>query len=162
MVHGVAMGCRKVILVFNTNPNASDSIHVIQPEEFGGKRDTDIPVVIAYNQSHYESLHPLDEVDIEKTMQLVQSYITGNYQFSRKDIPFLTTKPSVQSLKENSEDNIIGKLEQLRSIRMKDRTVDQQREFRRLSMILKRKNMSTDEKEKIKENDKEAKRLKKM
>ena len=106
------------------------------------KRDTDIPVVIAYNQSHYESLHPMDEVDIEKTMQLVQSYITGNYQFSKKDILFLTTKPSVQSLKENSEDNSLGKLEQLKSIRMKDRTVDQQREFRRLSMIWKRKNMN--------------------
>ena len=34
------------------------SLYVIRPEEFGGVKDSDIPVVLAYNQVHYESLHP--------------------------------------------------------------------------------------------------------
>ena len=32
-------------------------------------------VVVAYNLVHYESLHPVEEQDIEETVKLVISYI---------------------------------------------------------------------------------------
>ena len=66
VIHGIAKGCKKNILIFNTNPHASESIHVIKASEFNGQVDTEIPVVLCYNQSHYESLHPFSREDIEK------------------------------------------------------------------------------------------------
>ena len=38
---------------------------------------------------HYESLHPVADTDIEKTKWLVQRYISGKYEYSKKDIPYL-------------------------------------------------------------------------
>ena len=57
-MHGIARGCKKDLLIFNTSPEASDPIYVISASQFGGQIDSDVPVVLAYNQFHYESLHP--------------------------------------------------------------------------------------------------------
>ena len=89
VIHAIARGCNKNILIFNTSVEAADPIYVIEASQFGGFSDTDIPVVVAYNQVHYESLHPLTEDDIENTKMLVNSYIDGTYQFTKKDIPYL-------------------------------------------------------------------------
>ena len=89
VIHAIARGCNKNILIFNTNIEAADPIYVIQANHFGGFSNTDIPVVIAYNQVHYESLHPLTDQDTEQTKMLMHSYINGTYQYKKKDIPFL-------------------------------------------------------------------------
>ena len=89
VIHAIARGCNKNILIFNTNIEAADPIYVIQANHFGGFSDTDIPIVIAYNQVHYESLHPLTDQDTEQTKMLMHSYINGTYQYKKKDIPFL-------------------------------------------------------------------------
>ena len=85
LIHAIARGCKKNILIFNTSTKAFDPIYVVKGNQFGGAVDTDIPVVLAYNQVHYESLHPSSLEDIEKTQSLVNTYITGNYEFHRKD-----------------------------------------------------------------------------
>ena len=82
-MHGIARGSHKDILIFNTNPNAADPIYVIQASKFGGFADSEIPVVLAYDQIHYESLHPVDQDDINKTKDLVNSYINGEYVFAK-------------------------------------------------------------------------------
>ena len=89
VLYAIAKGCKKNILVFNTSVHASDPIYVIRGTEYGGSIDSDIPVVIAYNQAHYESLHPKSLEDIEKTKHLVNVYSEGNYEYSKKDIPYL-------------------------------------------------------------------------
>ena len=89
VIHGIAIGCRKNILIINTSLEASSPVYVIRPEEFGGIRDSDVPIVLAYNQVHYESLHPVSNLDVEKTKLLVNSYIAGTYTFKREDIGFL-------------------------------------------------------------------------
>ena len=78
MLAGIASGIRKRILVFNTNENIADTGHdpvsVIDPIEHGGYVDSEVPVVIAYDLVHFESLHPVDMQDIEKTINLIRSY----------------------------------------------------------------------------------------
>ena len=94
VLHAIARGCNKNILIFNTNVAAADPIYVVEASQFGGFSDSDIPVVVAYNQVHYESLHPVSELDIDKTKMLVNLYIAGNYQYKKKDIPFLISASS--------------------------------------------------------------------
>ena len=73
VIHAISKGCRKTILIFNTSTSASSPIYVVKPTHFGGFEDCDIPVILGYNQYHYESLHPLTEEDIDKTKALVES-----------------------------------------------------------------------------------------
>ena len=89
VMHGIARGCKKDILIFNTSPEAWDPIYVITASRFGGQTDSDIPVVLAYNQNHYESLHPVSVEDINKTKDLIYAYVSGNYTYSKNDIPHL-------------------------------------------------------------------------
>merc|ERR1711947_4333 len=70
VIHAIAKGCNKNILIFNISLEAYYPVYLIQAKEFGGFTDTDIPVVICYNQVRYESLHPVSDEDIEKTKQL--------------------------------------------------------------------------------------------
>ena len=87
MLPGIACGVRKVLLIFNTNPaTPHDPIYVVNPRDFDVIPDTDIPVVLCYNMSHYESLEPCKESDIDKTLDLVKKYVNGEYQYSKKDI----------------------------------------------------------------------------
>ena len=91
MLPGIACGVRKILLIFNTNPDSPhDPIYVVNPAQFNVQTDTDIPIVLAYNLSHYESLHPSGEQDIEATINLVKEYEEGRYRFRRQDIPALT------------------------------------------------------------------------
>ena len=91
LIHAISRGSKKVILIFNTSTQANDPIYVVEPERFGGVRDSDIPIVLAYNQSHYESMHPKSPEDVQKTIELIRQYINGDYPYSKKDIDYLTT-----------------------------------------------------------------------
>ena len=111
MMVGIACGIRKRILIFNTNENISttghDPVSVVDPTQYGGRIDNEIPVVVAYNLVHYESLHPVDGHDIEETVKLTKSYIANpsrylqEYGFTRNDIMFLVSqnmiKPTIES-----------------------------------------------------------------
>ena len=75
MMAGIACGVRKRILIFNTHANTThDPISVVDPRDYGSDIDSEIPVVIAYNLVHFESLHPADEKDILETIKLVNLY----------------------------------------------------------------------------------------
>ena len=54
MMAGIACGTRKLILIFNTHElTPHDPISVIDPVDYGGAKDTDIPIVLAYDLVHY-------------------------------------------------------------------------------------------------------------
>ena len=73
MMFAIACGVRKVILIFNTNLNSPhDPIYVCDPLKLGVQADTNVPVVLAYNLAHYESLKPLTPSDTQKTSELVE------------------------------------------------------------------------------------------
>ena len=71
---------------------------VVDPTQYGGRIDNEIPVVVAYNLVHYESLRPVDGHDIAETVSLTKSYIANpsrylhEYGFTRNDIMFLISQ----------------------------------------------------------------------
>ena len=74
---------RKDILVFNTpwtinGVSAHSPIYVISPDQYDSTnvRDTEIPLVIGHDGTHFESLIPCNE-DIKKTIELVKAFKTG-------------------------------------------------------------------------------------
>ena len=81
MIHGIACGLKKVLLIFNTNPDTPhDPIYVVKPSDFDVDQDTEIPIVLCYNMSHYESLEPCTEHDVQATVNLVKDY-KGRYHY---------------------------------------------------------------------------------
>ena len=113
MIAGIACGMKKRILIFNTNEKTThDPISVVDPLHYGGVIDTDIPVVVAYDIVHFESLHPVDSKDIDETIKLVKSYIAQpsrygvEYGFTRSDIKDLisdcTTNASEEKVSSES------------------------------------------------------------
>ena len=92
VVNGIARGSKKNLLIFNTSLRAASPIYAIEATEFGGSIDSPIPVVLAYNGFHYESMHPISESDIASTMRLFDMYIAGEYGFRRQDIQDLLLK----------------------------------------------------------------------
>ena len=110
---GIACGTRKRILIFNTNENINttghDPISVVDPRDHGGHIDSEVPVVVAYNLVHFESLHPVDESDIKETVKLVNSYSSKpsrymqEYGFTSKDMPYLISADLKSTLGQKSE-----------------------------------------------------------
>ena len=45
--------------------------------QFNVQADTEAPIVLAYNLSHYESLNPCSEHNIQETINLVKAYQEG-------------------------------------------------------------------------------------
>ena len=81
MLAGIACGIKKILLIFNTNINTPhDPIYVVNPSNFNVQPDTEIPNVLAYNTSHYESMEPCTMADIQSTVQLVKEYEEGSRQ----------------------------------------------------------------------------------
>ena len=99
MLPGIACGIKKFLLIFNTNLDTPhDPIYVVDPRKFNVEPDIEIPIVLAYNLSHYESLHPCEEADIQETVNLVNKYLTGRYQFTKSDLPYLLTIESTRTI----------------------------------------------------------------
>ena len=65
MLPGIACGIKKYLLIFNTNlESPHDPIYVIDPNKFDVAANDPIPIVLAYNISHYESIYPCTDHDI--------------------------------------------------------------------------------------------------
>ena len=110
MMAGIACGTRKLILIFNTHEmSPHDPISVIDPAHYGGLRDSEIPIVLAYDLVHYESLHTVDCHDIDETIKLAKSYIAKpstyrqDYGFTRKDIKFLVSSTNAEIITRNKD-----------------------------------------------------------
>ena len=93
MLAGIACGVRKYLLIFNTNIDSpTNPIYAVDPRAFNVEPDSEIPVVLAYNSAHYESLHPCSDEDAQLTMNLVNDYFLGRCRYQRKDMQFLLTQ----------------------------------------------------------------------
>ena len=104
MLPGIACGVRKIILIFNTNPDTPhDPIYIVDPTDFNVNPDSKIPILLAYNLTHYENLEPLEEADIVATIELVKEYQTGNYRYGRKDMHSLI---SLEYRRNDEENNL--------------------------------------------------------
>ena len=104
MMVGIACGVKKRILIFNTNENTiHDPVSAVDPRDYGSDIDSEIPVIVAYNMVHFESLHPVTEKDIEETIKLINSYSSGryggDYGFTKEDMPYFASRSMVISNK---------------------------------------------------------------
>ena len=118
MMAGIACGVRKRILIFNTNESITttghDPISVVDPTQYGGSLDSEIPVLVAYNLVHYESLQPVDRKDIEETIKLTRSYIANpsrymaEYGFTRYDISYLISNNVMKHTPEEITAKMVG------------------------------------------------------
>jgi hypothetical protein len=98
MLPGIACGVRKILLIFNTNPNTPhDPIYIVDPSNFNVRPDTEIPILLAYNMAHYESMEPCTEADIQATVELVKDYQEGRYRYGRNNIPSLISLETLNS-----------------------------------------------------------------
>ena len=137
MLLGIACGLRKFLLIFNTSLDSPhDPIYVCDPRNFGVFPDTDIPVILCYNLSHYENLLPNSKSDQDKSVNLVKQYIGGEYQFCKDDLAFLLNIDSDdrQTIKEIKGPNL-ERLEDalpdhLKERRISQMTKDEKREYR--------------------------------
>ena len=92
VVPAIACGIRKNVLIFNTNCNHPRTpISVIFPSQYGVEATSRIPIILAYDMSHYESLHPADACAIENSINLVNSFKEGQYELTYKDLEALVS-----------------------------------------------------------------------
>ena len=166
MVLGIACGLRKNILIFNTNLlSPHDPIYVCDPRRFGVEPDTEIPVVLAYNLYHYESMHPIQLKDNRETSRLVSSYLKGTYQFGKNDLPMLLSE-GTDMMDHNFDMNIVNKAgveaeqstlpEHLRNRRPNEMTKGERKEYNKRKKLFGESFSSFSENIYQKENDNEG------
>ena len=93
---GIAHCTQKNLLIFNNSTQAYKPIYVISAAIFGGSANSDIPVCLAYNQVHYESLVPCTQDDIQKTILLSQQVLSNEYNLKMANIPIFENTGMVQ------------------------------------------------------------------
>ena len=87
------------MLIFNTNiVNPRTPIAVIDPSKFGVNPTTQVPVVLGYDLSHYESLHPSDDIDIKKSIDLVKMLEEGRYDKTYHDLSNLVCLEDIPTI----------------------------------------------------------------
>ena len=175
MLLAIACGIKKYILIFNTSLDAPhDPVFVCDPRKFGVEPDSQIPVVFAYNLVHYESMNTLDKEDDLKTIDLVQRYLTGRYEFGRKDIPHLLKldeeennqqiRNESEPIDKNADERSEGSMkfeellpENLRGKRPRDMSKDEKKVYNNVRARLSRSRKSSEQVELRKSLDREAK-----
>ena len=68
----------------------------MNPADYNIPPDTDIPVVLAYNMSHYESMEPRSETDVRMTINLVKQYLEGRYRYRNHDLQYLISTQALR------------------------------------------------------------------
>ena len=194
---GIAHVTRKDILIFNTQVHgAFDPIFVVQASTLAGRpANTEDPVILAYNEVHYEGLVPNSENDRVKIAALKNRYLSNQYTLKKQDLPvfqrlsqveskshsktsYAEAVKSVESVrivdskqtakldnprcnKNKPEETKTGcnlTLEELRMIKVKNRTIDQKRRYNQLMQEKKRKSETQEKKEARLQQDKKVKR----
>ena len=87
---GIAYTLKKNILIFHTDATLADHpIAISTPGLLGGEVDTTVPLVLAYNGSHYEAMIPETEEDEQRCSRLVEMKESGQYLAEMQNIPLL-------------------------------------------------------------------------
>jgi hypothetical protein len=88
-VVAIAHATQKDILIFNTQVHgAFDPIFVVEASTLDGRQaNTRDPLILAYNEVHYEGLVPNTEKDRLKIALLKEQYLSNQYFVKKQDIP---------------------------------------------------------------------------
>ena len=75
---GIAHCIGKDIIIINTSSQVRWCIQVVLASSLKGNHaTTDIPIIVAYNQVHYEGLVPNTDEDIRKSIELKHSFLSN-------------------------------------------------------------------------------------
>ena len=96
LMHAIAHCVKKDILLFNTTSKSFLPVYVVEASRLSGRLpNSDIPIVVAYNGKHYESLIPDTEEDVAKSIILKKQFLNNNYEKTKADfVQFLTSLSS--------------------------------------------------------------------
>ena len=87
---GIAHCVKKDIIIFNTSAMAHSPIYVVEASKLCGlPANNEIPICLAYDQTHYEALTPDTNDDIIKTFVLKKSVLEGTYHRTMEEFPLL-------------------------------------------------------------------------
>ena len=182
---GIAHCTKKDIFIFNTSSAAHCPIYVVEASLLSGhEARTEVPICLAYDQSHYEMLVPNKEEDEVKTIELKKKIFEGRYNLKMEDIPFLkTTNSCAEAVKrkledgpqlsnklpqrhllsvvkdktsQESEGECFLSLEDLKKIKRNDRSKAQTKEYNKLMAQMSRARMTEEKKKVIGNKKKEA------
>ena len=106
-----AHSLKKDILVINTpwkmtNASAHGPINVVSSNAFvaTNERNTDVPIVLAYDGDHFESLIPITSDDVQTTVRLVNNFKAGNYMIPHSlEVLFKVNKELTSKQKNETE-----------------------------------------------------------
>ena len=103
---GIAHCTKKDLLIFNTSARAHCPVYVVQSSLLCGEQaNTEVPICLGYDQTHYEALVPDTEEDIQRTIKLKQSIVEEKYNLKMEDIPiFKQTNSYAEAVKRKLED----------------------------------------------------------
>ena len=94
---GIACGLNKYILIFKTDWRSfQDSVYVVDPRQFNVKPDTIIPIILAYNLVHYESMIPSTSKDLEICIKLVEGNLAEPHLPVDENVTQLTPKQDIE------------------------------------------------------------------
>ena len=92
---GIAHCTKKDILIFNTNPSAHRPVYVVEASSLCNQAaNTEVPICLAYNQTHYEAFVPDSDEDIMKTILLKEQFVKGIYNFTMDDVFASSKEPT--------------------------------------------------------------------
>ena len=153
----IAHCVQKDILIFNTSVDGPwDPIFVVEASKLGNRQaNSKIPVLLAYNNYHYEGLVPCSKEDELKTIELRDLYVSNNYSLKKEDIPvFKTLLASCRP-----KDVVSAKTDQntIPKKKIKEMTPSEKREYNRLKQQERRTSLTKLDKDSIKEADRLSK-----
>jgi len=104
MIIALAHYIGKNILLINTDPG-SPPVTVVLGDRFGNPLNSEYPVILAYNGTHYESLIPLTDHDERMSRIIIQKYIKDEDLFddNNNEASSVNTIQSKQILIQRSE-----------------------------------------------------------
>ena len=103
LIPAIACGLKKMILIFHTNLiHPRSPIEVVDPSTFGSFSNSHIPIILAYNLSHYESLHTIDDVDMQRCKDLIQQYKNGEYMHTYIDLSLFVSLDNIPIVEKDS------------------------------------------------------------
>ena len=127
----IAHCTKKDILIFNTKAEgAFDPIFVVEASKIGNRpANTDIPVILAYDQVHFEGLVPDSDEDMEKTIRLKEAYLKNEYSIQKKDIPVFNSLQGSYAQVTKNQGNFSGIQVNLRK-KVKDMTDEERVDYK--------------------------------
>ena len=151
----IAHCIRKDILIFNAHPDgAFDPIFVIEASKIGDRSpSTEIPVILAYNNVHYESLLPISKEDELKTVRLKKDYLSNNYMICKNDIPIFKYASMLSDVNVIDQDSRFQEKDMKAPKKIKDMTPQEKREYNKVKQRERREALSNGCKDILKERD---------